>query len=265
MTFPTTRHRASRPEIPDVRRVPWSVLGPEFTRDWGRPNGENNPEHVEILGTTGSGKTYLEATMLQDRAIRRHSGIIVVCTKPADKTILKLGWPVVGDWRGVRRHEQVIFWPRTKALGARRKAFQAARIQDLLDRLWTPDSNNVIAFDEFAYVQGLTPDLRDTLDIYLREGRSSGISLVLMKQRPQGVTREMHAETQWKASFRPMDHDDAERTAQLFGSKREWTPILEQLNPENHEFLIQRKLTGASFISWVDTPIRAARQQRGYR
>ena len=248
-----------------VPRVPWSELGPEFTREWGRPNGKPEPEHVEILGPTGCGKTYLQAHMLADRVRMRHSGVIIVCTKPADGTIRKLGWPIVSDWKGVKRHDQVIFWPRTRSIGAAREEFHAKRIQELLDRLWHPESNNILTFDEFAYVQNLNTDIRKTLDMYLREARSSGITLVLMKQRPQGATREMHAETSWKVSFKPSDHQDAERTAELFGRKREWVDILEHLNPEKHEFLIQRKLTGTAFISWVDTPLKPAKINEGYR
>lgn len=260
MTFPASPRRGSV-EIPDVPRAPWSELADDFTREWGRPGGRTDPEHLEVLGPSGCGKSYFTSRILADRARRRETHIVFIATKPADRTILALGWPIVSDWRGVQRHPQCIFWPRTAALGARRKAYQEAKIRELLDRLWHPDSNTVVVFDEIAYVQKLSPELADIIDMYLREARSSGITLVMGKQRPQGVTREMHAETRWVVSFKPSDRNDAERTAELFGSKREWVPILESLNLDDHEFLIQNRRTGVTYISWIDQPVRPPQQK----
>ena len=69
----------------------------------------------------------------------RKTGAVVVCTKPADKTIHRLGWPVVDTWDEVRQHPNVIFWPRTKRMGTARRAYHEAAISDLLHRLWKPD------------------------------------------------------------------------------------------------------------------------------
>ena len=249
---------AQVPEVPDgpaaVPRIPWSRVGLTFAKEWGRPNGKTMPEHLEILGPSGSGKTFVLKTILRQRVALRKSSVIFLATKPADDTILSLGWPIVDNWRGVEHNEQVIYWPRTRALGARRKAFQAERITDLLDRMWVPDSNRILVFDEIAYVEKLSPELRDTIDTYLREARSQGITLVMGKQRPQGVTREMHAETAWVISFKGRDRNDNERQAELFGSKKEWLPVLESLDTSRHEFLMQYRNTGAAVISWIDAP-----------
>lgn len=260
MTSPPSTRRGSPAEVPDVPRAPWSVIGDDFTREWGRPGGQEEPEHVEVLGPSGSGKTRFVAQILAERAVRRHAHEVFVATKPADKTILQMGWPVVKDWRGVSQNPQCIFWPRTSATGARRRAFHQVRIQDLLDRLWHPDSNTVLTFDEIAYVQSLSPEMRDTIEMYLREARSSGITLLMNKQRPQGVTREMHANTVWVVSFKPRDMEDTERTAELFGSKREWVPILTSLNYDDHEFLIMNRSTGTAYISRIDTPLPKLRR-----
>lgn len=228
---------------------------------WGRPRGKNEPEHLEVLGPTGSGKSYFITVVLKERVALRHTGVIVICTKPADKTMTAMGWPVVRDWHGVQRHDQVIFWPRTSATGAKRRAHQEAAIRSLLERLWTPESNNVIVFDEIAYVEGLSAELRDLVQMYYREGRSQGIAVVASKQRPQGVNRDMHSETAWKVAFKPADRQDAERVAELFGPKREWVPVLEGLDNEKREFVITQKLTGTSYISWIDiAPPRAPKK-----
>src|SRR5215471_17379861 len=83
---------------PQVERVAWSVLGPEFASVWGRADPRNpEPEHVEIIGMNGSGKTYLLLRILQDRMLVRNSHIVLVVTKRSDKIFAKLGWPIVHD------------------------------------------------------------------------------------------------------------------------------------------------------------------------
>lgn len=239
-----------------VERIPWSVLGPEFAMIWGRadPN-DPQPEHMEITGMNGSGKTHLLAKVLQDRMIVRDTPEIIICTKPADNTILRLGWPIVDDYQGVRKNRQCIFWPRTKKLGRERRAYHEAKIYDLLDRIWVPNSNRIVAFDEIAYAESLSPDMRDIIEMYWREARSQGITVVGMKQRAQGTNRHMHSETPWTVGFVPADENDAERIAELFGPKKVWLPVFEQMNPENHEFLIRHTKSRTAYISWVDEPL----------
>ena len=251
------------PDFTPPERAPWSVIGPEFIRIWGRPRGKIQPEHVEIVGPTGSGKSWWEATVLLERARVKQSGIIIIATKPDDATLTRAGWPIVSTWREVRQHDQCIFWPRTRRIGRARKAYQAERIYDLLERLWVPHSNNVVAFEDAAYIEALNADLRDELEMYLREGRSQGITVIRNKQRVQGGTRLAHSETDWKVAFTPSDVDDAERCAQLFGSKRDWTPVLLGLDREKREFVIQHKLTGVAYVSWVDaSPLDHMPEQR---
>jgi hypothetical protein len=256
--------RPSPREFQPPERRPWSAIGPEFARVWGRPRGKVQPEHIAIYGPTGSGKSWWEATILVQRVRLRQSGVIVVATKPDDATLIDMGWPITDSWTGVRQNDQVIFWPRTNRLGTARKAYQAERIQDLLDRLWVPKSNNIVAFEDASYIEGLSGNLRDTMEMYLREGRSNGITVIRNKQRVQGGTRLMHSETDWKAAFAPSDEDDAERNAQLFGNKRDWTPVLTGLDREKREFVIQHKLTGVTYISWVDeSPLDHPLQEDG--
>lgn len=247
----------------EVERVPWSELGPEFAKTWGRADPRNpQPEHMEIVGMNGSGKTYFLAKVMQDRVAVRNTPAVIICTKPADSTILKLGWEITDDFRKVRKARQAVFWPRTKKIGRERRAFQREKIEDLLDNLWTPESNTVVAFDEIAYAESLSPDLRDTIEMYWREARSQGITVVGMKQRPQGANRHMSSESYWTIAFVPKDQADAERFAELFGAKRDWVPVLRAMDPDNHEFLIKDVRSGDAYISWVDDPIRPPQKKR---
>jgi hypothetical protein len=244
--------RQPQREFTGPERRPWSEIGPEFARIWGRPRGKVQPEHIAMYGPTGSGKSWLEMTMLLERVRLRHSGVIVVAVKEDDATMTQAGWPIVATWREVRQHEQCIFWPRTSRRGKARKAYQAERIYDLLERLWVPHSNNIVTFEDASYIEALNGDLLAELEMYQREGRSNGITVIRNKQRVQGGTRLMHSEADWKICFRLSDEDDRERAGQLFGSRREYADVIEGLDRYKREFLIQHQLTGVTYISWVD-------------
>ncbi len=249
-----------------IERVPWSKLGPEFVATWGRFDPKNpQPEHMEFLGPNGSGKTFLKQQIFIEMARRRNSSIVIIATKQQDKTVMDLHWPVVSTTREVMKHERCVFWPRTKAIGVSRKQFQAEKIQDLLDHLWQPDANVIVDFDEFAYVETLSPDMKETLNMYLREGRSHGITVCAGKQRAQGVQRDMHSESRVTAAFKMKDDEDNERLAQVLGNKRELMPVLRSLDRGKHEFVFKHDQSDAMFISWVDKPVKAPKNPEGYR
>lgn len=234
--------------------------------EWGRADASNpQPEHMEVIGMSGSGKTVFVCKAVQERMVVRKTPCVIICTKPADATVLKLGWPIVDTPEQARKKQWCIFWPRTRKTGTARREFQRDTIQNLLDHFWVAGSNCIIVFDDFGYVQSLSPEIRDTAEMYLREGRSEGITDVLIKQRPQGARREMHSETNWTVAFVPKDRSDGERFAELFGAKKDWLPIFDSMNPDNHEFLIKHARSRAVYISWIDEPLRAIKPPNAER
>lgn len=255
ITQPTQRQDSKGYEYPEVPRVPWSEAGPEWLATWGYPNGQFDPEHVEILGPSGSGKTYFEASILQQRVLLRDSGVIFIATKPADATIMKLGWPVVDNWKDVQKNKQCIFWPKTKAQGKDREAYLNVKIYELLTKLWVKDSYNIVSFDEIATAENLSIEMKKEIQMYWREARSMGITIVAMKQRPQGALRDMHSEANWVVCFKPKDEEDAERYAQILGSKKRWMPVLADLDRDKHEFILYHARTGEAVISWMDVEL----------
>jgi hypothetical protein len=251
------------PDFTQPARVPWSELGDSFQQEWGRDErGRPDPEHIEIVGPTGSGKTWLMCTMLQGRQKLRKTRGVFICTKPADKTIHRLGWPLVDSWDQLAKETHAVFWPRTKRMGTARRDYHDAKISDLLHRLWREDANTDVAFDEVGYAESLSGESKALIQQYWREGRSLGITVAAMKQRPQGALRDMHSETYWTAAFPPKDRSDTERFAELFGAKRDWVPVLDSLSRERREFVLRHARTGEAFISWVDTPLNPVKPKK---
>jgi nucleoside-triphosphatase THEP1 len=254
--------------IPQLPRVPWSAIRDEVIREWGYPDGKPEPQHVEILGPTGSGKTYAEATLLRERVRRRGTPVIFVATKMADKTIMRLGWPITDDIRDLAKPEfrQAIFWPRSDLQGEEWEAHVERKIYGLLSRIWARRIKVILVFDEIGTLEELSRRLKILIKRFWREARSVGITILAMKQRPQGTQRDMHSETVWILAFKPKDEDDAIRVAQVMGSRRTWLPILmTQLDPSRFEFVLQNTRTGEAVITWIDTPLRpGAPQQTNY-
>ena len=247
--------------------VPWSVLGPAFIEEWGHDeNGKLRGEGMEIAGQTGSGKSYVLATILQQRAERWNTAEIVILTKESDDSIPLLGWPIVYKPEDVRKYRQCIFWPKTGAQGEAREQYHEEQIHALLSSLWMPDANVVLAFDEIGYAEELSARLKKQIKMYWREARSHGISIVAMKQRPVGVSRDQHSESRWKIVFPPAHQADMEAFAELLGRRGDWQPVLESLNRTKHEFVIYNSFTKDAYISSIDTelkPVPAQVNQKG--
>jgi hypothetical protein len=258
---PNQTQSAQAVRIPE--RHPWSELAQEFAETWGRADPKDpQPEHMEVLGINGSGKTLFTCKVIQERMVVRRTPAVILQSKPQDDTVMRLGWPVItnGDVKKVQKERWSIFWPQTNATGRARKVYQADHFRNLLNSLWHPNSNIIIEYDDFGYIQELVcsdgEPLAPIVQMFLREGRSSGITNVLVKQRAPGSRREMHSETQWKVGFATLDQDDQERVAEIFGDRKTYVPIVRAMDADKHEFLIKHARTGAEFISWIDTPLR---------
>lgn len=258
---PNTEKPEDSHPIPE--KVPWSEVAQEFAEIWGRANpSDPQPEFMEVLGMNGSGKTLFTCKVCQERMLIRRTPCVFLQSKPADATVMRLGWPIItdGDVKKVQQERWSVFWPQTNATGRARKVYQADAFRNLLNSLWHPNSNIIIVYDDFGYIQELvTSDgepLAPIVQMFLREGRSSGITNVLVKQRAPGSRREMHSETTWKVGFATPDQDDQERVAEIFGDRKTYLPVIRSLNLDKHEFLLKNSRTGLEIISWIDTPLK---------
>lgn len=161
-------------------------------------------------------------------------------------------WPP-NKWK--KENRQVIFWAKAPSLDARGIEHQRYAVSDVLHKLWKPDSNIILAFDEIAYIEQ-DLGLRPMITRFYREARALGITLVASTQRPQNVSRYMHSESTWAVCFAPKDEEDAERMAQAIGNKKQYTPVLMGLDRAQREFLMVHAPTRTAYVSHItDTDI----------
>lgn len=255
--------RGATPGFQRPPEVPWSKLGPEFIHTWAPKTTPFEGEHAEISGQSGSGKSYVLATVLHTRALERDSPTVYICTKRDDQTVMRLaalGWPICRKYSELRKHRQAIYWPATDLQGAEREVYFEERIYYLLTRLWRPQANTIVIFDEIGFVEELSARLKKQIRMYWREARALGISIVASKQRPVGVARDQHSESRWKIVFAPAHHADMENFAHLLGRVQDWQPVLESLDQERHQFILRNNVTKACYITWVDFPLEKLRK-----
>jgi hypothetical protein len=249
-------HTFTRPE-----RLPWSQLAPQFALAYGRADpADPQPENMEIFGQNTSGKTYWLGKVYQEQAFVNPDRVrIIVATKPSDAIFDKIGFTIVSGWDQLVSkvndgERNFVFWPRTRLMGGPKKNYHNEKITDLLDRLWTPGADTDIAVDDMGYAEKLA-DVKDRIEQYLREGRSTGLGTALLKQRPQGSTRLLQSETHWTVAFKPKFRSDLEWWAEAFGSRRDWMPVFDSLDAMKREFLIKHNRSNTAYISWVDEPL----------
>lgn len=243
----------------EIERIDWAELGPAFIAAWGRPNGRYDPQHLTAYGPSGSGKTFFVLHVLKMRALARGSHVVVVATKPTDRTLSRVGWPEIGTWPPPYGTNQVIYKATAKGITAAHRAPQKIKVAKLMNALWTPHSNIVVYWDELPYIE-TSLGLKVPIETFYREGRSLGITNVASMQRPAGVSRLAHSEAGWTVAFRPRDADDRDRVAEVFGDRARYREALNQLDRRKHEFLLRHDLTGETYVS--NLPSRDVRSRQ---
>lgn len=243
---------APEPESPAVQEIdppatvtalPWEQFAAMFFE-------EHEPgEHCSIVGPTGSGKSVLgvflarilglRKTTDEKGGYRRPARVTVFATKPRDRTISALGWPVIRssrDWPPGHGKEHVIVWPRTPDPG-QAKIRARATIEPILRAIYQ-EGRQTIYVDEVATFTGRPPEgmgLRGLMAEFWQTGRSLELTVIAGTQRPVEVPRSMWSEPAWLFVFRLHDFDDLRRVGEIAGDRDELRAAVEHLG--GHEFI----------------------------
>lgn len=214
-------------------------------------------EHVTLIGPTGMGKTTLGLALLDHWS---HVVVIGAKAKDRDDTMDAIRWrrhwsrPLetqpAGLYRRVRTWppgsihpdaDRVLLWPKFRRMAEQRQ--QAATIGGALESMFE-DGGWCIFADECNY---LVDDLGlgDPLRMIWRQGRSAGIALVAVLQRPRYAPLEAYSQARHLYLWRMNDREDVKRLRDIAGDvDREQVAALVARLPKYHALHVDTN-TGA--------------------
>lgn len=208
--------------------VPWELLAPRLERAW-KPG-----QHISIFGPNGYGKT----TAAVELGEMSRAPTIMLVTKKRDRLVAELpkrGWTLTRTLEQTRNaldHSttgeryfgtdagrppaRIVFWPTaTGGLEQRRKKLRTIA-ERLLD--WAYDHGQItLIVDEGLF---LIRSLRqgENVEMLWHEARSSGVSLVMLAQRPSWLPHSAYSAPTYLLMFSTNDADDLKRLSDMGGS-----------------------------------------------
>lgn len=204
-------------ELEDMApRVDWAPFL-ELFRDG--PDGFRQGDHVTIIAANGQGKTTLALEVVETRDY-----VLGLFTKPRDPLIDELGR------RGWRRTAELDIRVENGELVDRRVAYhpvfkrgtiqekrraQARAIREALDYAFNAGGWCVLADESLWLVKHL--GVADELEAHWFQGRTSGISLVALAQRPRHVPLAALSQAEHLFLGRIGDTEDVRRFGEIGG------------------------------------------------
>lgn len=227
----------------NIQRIDWNSLYSRLSS--GHSRWEQG-EHVSIIGTTGSGKTYLGLKLLP---IRQYS--VVFAVKREDSTLSsklrKDGYLRSKAWEPTQWHDKYVIWPKYDSPDDEVRqylVFRHAMREMFLAGHWT------LFIDELNYFAGKDSNLG--LDKYCRmfwqQGRSLGLSFVTATQRPYNVPKLMYDQPTHLFFFKYTDEYDLKQIGGIGWLSRHIIRETVSTLPRHH-FLYIYVPNGEMFIS----------------
>lgn len=210
---PDTSARAEpRPPAGDITptpSIPWEEFRAWFMRAW------DQGEHVTCIGTTGSGKTTMVKQFLG--AVRDY--VVVFGVKGKDETMdgyIKDGYTRIPNWNLNEVSNYLVLWPQIRGHG--HTGDQRVVFAEAMDSIYRQGGWCTV-FDELSYLSD-TLNMDKQLKFFLQQGRSSGISVVGMTQRPAFIPLAFYDQADHLFAWKDNDRRNIQRIAELAGNAR---------------------------------------------
>lgn len=178
-------------------------------------------EHILICGPNGAGKTTMAATLLNKRA-DNDGHVVVLVSKMKDPTFAAefKGYKRMEEWPtgGPKRWEnKILLWPKPekeiRGTLAKQKEVFAKALNDI-----TRHGNRAVVIDEsLMMTDPKLIGLGTEIGMMHYYGRSSGISMVDLTQRPSWIPRVIYSSVSHAYVATTKDTTDLKRLAELGG------------------------------------------------
>lgn len=145
-------------------------------------------EHVLLAAPSGCGKTTLAAQLVQ-----RRNNVVVLNSKPKDPDLLRLyrGYHKISEWPPDRDDHRILLTPRRTADLRNAETVQRIAFKECLDSVGVMGGFCVVVDEGHWCVQHLRLDRE--IAILHHQGRSAGISMMTLTQRPAWIPRIIYA------------------------------------------------------------------------
>ena len=197
-------------------------------------------EHVTLIGPTGSGKTFLTRSILEQRQF-----VVFVATKPNDEIIGELegdGFHVSRTWTPA--HDRLVLHPVRRRSASEDQRASREEIGSMLDSVYVQGGWTVV-LDELRFVTGRL-NLATEVETLWLQGRSLGVTVVAGAQRPRHVPLESFSQARHLYLWRTRDRQDLRRLADFSGD----------LNTKQLEVIVQTLPDHATVYANADGTVR---------
>lgn len=194
-------------------------------------------EHIVIVGPTGSGKTHVSPDILSIRDF-----VVCLALKPRDETVNRFTKPFGKDetkYKLVKRWpydfgpKKLVYWEKPKSID--KIPEQAMRVHGSLNRMYR-EGYWTIYMDDAGYLSG-TLGLGKAIGVLLNQGRSSGISCVVVVTRVSSLIarmpKEAFSQTRHKIIFKYDNDDELKAISQIIDIDRSQLKML-QMKLQTH-------------------------------
>jgi hypothetical protein len=214
-----------------IVRQPW---GEHFeTLPW------HQGDHLLIAAPTKAGKT----TMVRRLADKRSHSVMLV-TKTHDPTIRNefKGWDVLRSWPPSPWQDKVLLWPKPQRTARATLMHQRGVFGEALDRIFRGNRDgwsgwNVIVDESHYLTSREFCDLGPAIAMLHHQGRSAGVSMVNLTQRPAWIPKIIYSSVTHAWIARTRDMDDLKRLADLGGiDPRQMRDTVARL-PSRHDYV----------------------------